>query len=237
MLEPGEDESVELRCHGAPNRWSASPFGVRTLADARQPYDQVGFFRCVFPLPWFADHAGSLPEVMLEICRKLKPVSGYGGIGIIAAPDLAAYQRHEHVVYELAQRFPGLEVDEPTCTTLSLRGWMGGKAGIKGVNWLTVVGDRWLPELGGVDAVQADLAVLDPRFFVHRFGGGVMIQAGDHPELGDAQRNLWPELYVKLAKYLKPIRIMKHRRLHDTGIEQSFDPERTNAWLRRFDDR
>ena len=74
------------------------------------------------------------------------------------------------------------------------------------------MGDRWLAKLGGADAVLAALAALDSRFVVYRFEGGVMIQAGPRPELGDGERDIWPELYVKLAKYLKPIRITQHRR-------------------------
>jgi hypothetical protein len=131
----------------------------------------------------------------------------------------------------MAQRFPGLEAEYPIGHSI----WL--EHGIKGVNWLTVVGDPWLDRLGGADAVEAGLASLDGRFIVHRFEGGVLIQAGPQPELGDAKHDRWPELYVKLAKYLKPIRITEHAPFHHAGPGSRFDLERSEAWLRRFDDR
>ena len=41
------------------------------------------------------------------------------------------------------------------------------------------------------------------------------------PELGDTQRDLWPELYVKLAKYLKPIRVTSTQRMPSCGTSPS----------------
>jgi hypothetical protein len=183
---------------------------------------------------WFSEHPGTLAEVLLALCRKLKPVSGYGGIGIAESPDNLISSRYEPIVYQMAQRFPGLEADYPISHGIWQR---KGSGGIKGVNWLTVVGDRWLPQLGGADALQTALAALDSRFLVHRFDGGVMIQAGPRPQLGDAARDVWPELYVKLAKLLRPIRITEHRPFHQAGAGPRFDLERSEAWLRRFDDR
>jgi hypothetical protein len=238
LLARGEDADFSLIYHGAKNDRGASPFSVKTFGVESRPLFELGYFRMSFPLLWFAGGSSSLPEALLEVCRKLKPASGYGGIGVVESPDRSISYEYGPIVYEWARRFPGLEVDYPVSHTNWLRnGREGGRDGIKGVNWLTVVGDRYLGELGGADKVASDLAALDRGFLVHRFGAGVLIQAGPRPQLGDAQRDIWPSLYVKLAKYLKPIRVTKHNPFQRGGPNSLFDKDRSEAWLRRFDDR
>ncbi|AGP35455.1 MULTISPECIES: type VI immunity family protein [Sorangium] len=89
----------------------------------------------------------------------------------------------------------------------------------------------------GGDMRGGEVGALNSRFVVRRFCRGILIQAGSRPQLGDAERNVWPELYVKLSKYLKPIRITKHRPFQYAGPGLRFDLERSQAWLRRFDER
>ncbi|WP_233561974.1 type VI immunity family protein [Sorangium cellulosum] len=237
LLGFGEDDSFSLIYHGAVHDRGASAFYASALGLPRRPFVELGFFRMAFPLLWFADSSESFPEVMLEMCRKLKPVSGYGGIGVVESPDTSISSRYGQVVYRWSQRFAGLEADYPTSHSIWLLEGRDGKEGIKGVNWLTVLADRWVEEMGGLDKLESDLNALDPRFSIRRFAGGIMIQAGPRPQLGDAERNVWPELYVKLSKYLKPIRITRHRPFQYGGIGPRFDLERSQAWLRRFDDR
>jgi hypothetical protein len=233
-----EDEDFTLKYHGAESKRGASAFSIRAFGAERRPYLKFGYLQVALPLLCFADGSGSLLEVLLDLCRTLKPVSGYGGIGIIEAADRWIAVKYEPIVYHWAQRLPGLEVDYPISHSLWLReGRDGNRDGIKGGNWLTAVSDRYLPELGGADKVEADLKALDSRFLVHRYEGGVVIQAGPRPQLGDAQRNLWPALYVKLAKYLKPVRVTHHNPFQHDGSGERFDKERSEAWLRRFDDR
>ncbi|MCC6555972.1 MAG: DUF3396 domain-containing protein [Polyangiaceae bacterium] len=235
----GEDEEFELLYHGGEDPRSASTFLVRTLGKERRPYLKFGWLRVAFPLLCFADGSGSLPDVMLDLCRMTKPVSGYGGIGLVAAAERGIELEHQHIVYAWAQRLPGLEVDFPGSHSNWLpEGREGKRDGIKGGNWLTALSDRYVGELGGADRVEADLKALDERFLVHRYDGGVLIQAGPRPELGDAQRDAWPVLYVKLAKYLKPLRVTRHGAFQSEYRRPAFDrDERSLAWLRRFDDR
>jgi hypothetical protein len=233
-----EDEDFTLKYHGAESKRGASAFSMRALGSERRPYLDFAFFRASFPLLCFADGSGSLLDVLLDLCRTLKPASGYGGIAVIEAADRFIAARYEPIVYHWAQRFPGLEADYP----ISHSNWLptgreGNRDGIKGGNWLTALSDHYLAELGGADKVEADLKALDSRFLIHRYDGGVVIQAGPRPQLGDAERNLWPALYVKLAKFLKPIRVTHHNAFQHDGPGLRFDKERSEAWLRRFDDR
>ena len=231
--ERHEDEDFALICHGGDQHPEANAFSIQAFGAERRQYSHLGNLRVSFPVLWFSEHPGSLTDVLLNMCRKLKPVSGYGGIGLIESPSTSVRHWHESTVYQLAQRLPGLEVDRPISHAI----WQRQGNGIKGVNWLTVVGDRLSAKLGGLDAMQAEVSTLDSRFLVQRFEGGVMIQAGAHPDLGDAAHNIWPELYVKLAKYLQPIRITQHRAFHQAAFSPTFDKESSEAWLRRFDDR
>jgi len=125
----------------------------------------------------------------------------------------------------MAMRFPGLDVLCPTSDALSCTD------GIKGVNWLTVVSDPLLARLDGVDAVEAQAG---GDFTFHRYQGGAVIQAGERPQMGDRERNRWPELYIRLNALLKPIRAAKTYPFHHYGPRR-FDAERSNEWLRRFD--
>jgi len=240
LLNLGEDESFSLMYHGARHERGAGCPSMKVLGMEQRPFGLLGYLQVALPLLWFWDHPGTFFDLVLEICRELEPLSGYAGIGVLQSPDRGISHRWEPVIYELAQRFPGLEVDFPVSHSNWLRqGREGDKSGIKGVNWLTVVADRYLDELGGGAKVEADVRALDSQFIVHRYDGGLMIQAGERPQLGDSEHDRWPELYVKLARLLKPIRITRHRPFGHAGPGPRFgnDAKEAEAWLRRFDER
>jgi len=235
--QTGEGTDLEVIYDGARYKKGASAFMLEAMAHPKRRVGELAYFRVAFPLTFFFDKEGSFHEFVLGVCRALKPSSGYGGIGVIESPYPEIGMYFEPFAYQMAQRFPGLEVDYPTSHTSPL------EHGIKGVNWLTILGDRWLAKLGGEGALRADLTALDSRFNVHTFDKGVMIQAGARPQLGDTERDIWPELYVKLAKKLKPIRVVKHGSLHfapplnELRGTPRFDDDSSQAWLRRFEDR
>ena len=232
-----EDSALEIMAYGAAYERGASAVHVTAYGPRALRPDKVGFLRLGCPLLPVDGVHFHLPGALLDLCKKLNPVSGYGVLGMIPSPDRGDAQDWEGVLFELSKRFPGLEMEFTVDHCISLRQGRDGGGGIKGAAWLTVIGDVYLAELGGADAVKADLAALDPRFVIRRYDGGVLIQAGDRPVLGDAERNAWPELYIKLAKYLKPIRITEHCPFGSGWHNWAFGPEQAKAWLRRYDDR
>lgn len=218
-----EEASWELHYHAGEHERAASALSVRLLCSDKFQ-SALGFLQMSFPLLWFADHPGSLPEVALEACQRLHPRSGYGGIGILESPDSTIRVDFEPTVYAMAQRFPGLEVDYPWIHVVEM------EEGIKGINWLTILGEPWLSKMGGSGALRSALA----KTFVGRsFEGGLLIQAGPRPLLGDAERGSIPEPYAKLAALLAPVQIKEHGPFHYARPER-FDRQRSEAWLRRF---
>jgi hypothetical protein len=156
----------------------------------------------------------------------LQPFHGYGGIGILTSEAPAIAQRHERPVYALAQRFPGLEVDEPIGHSIFT------KEGIKGGNWLTVLSDHWIGKLGGAQKMRQQLD--GQQFRIDEYLGGAMILAGSIPELGDRDWQIDTPNYRQLAHLLKPIRTTHHAAIHNTpGCLRWHEFE---AWLARFDD-
>ncbi|AKT37886.1 type VI immunity family protein [Chondromyces crocatus] len=232
-----EDDAFSIAASGASDPYGASAVHIGAFAPALVRRDELGFIRFGCPLVPSARSRFHLPDVLLELCKKLRPVSGYAGMGMFTSLDSASSQRWEGPLYELAQRFPGLEMEYSISHSIYLAEGRDGKGGIKGVNWLTAISDVWLDELGGAAAVAADLRDLDPRYILHRYDGGLLIQAGDRPALGDTERDAWPDLYVKLARYLKPIRITRHSAFGSGGRGWAFGPQEVRAWLARFDDR
>lgn len=211
--------------HSGESPSEAGEYTVSGLGSAKASQD-LGYFNVSFPLNCFANEEGGFRNYFIEVCKQLKPLTGYGGIGIIEPLDMLAAEPQLALVRALAERFPGLEVEGRTSHSICLAN------GIKGVNWLTVLGDRWIQEMGGLDFLRlwvTEACTLYP------YPGGVVIQAGSRPEIGDVQANRWPMHYVRLAKALKKIRVKDHYPFHFGG-ENRFDHEATMKWIHRFDD-
>ncbi len=88
--------------------------------------------------------------------------------------------------------------------------------------------------LGGLDYLRIRLG---EDFKLTPYEGGVMIQAGPRPQIGDADANRWPQHYITLAKVLKPIQIKDHYPFHfgDSRGPARMDHAASLAWLFRFD--
>jgi hypothetical protein len=186
---------------------------------------RLSFLQVILPINWLQTSLGPFPQVAWQFAQILRPFHGYGGLGFAAPSDIALRDAAQPEVYAMARRFPGIEVDRPVGHLFYLA------EGIKGVNWLTILGEHWIATMGGVERLRA---LLDVRFVFHSYGGGLIIQAGDAPETGDVNQRLWPRAYAILARVLRPIRIRRHGSFDNAG-EHRFTDETTMDWLSRFD--
>ena len=225
QLRLGEEWEFEYR--GGADSKSADPFSMKALGVADTGLDELSYFKVTLPMTFFAQNVGKFPNLILEFCRQIRPDQGYGGLGILDSPDRLIAEQYEPVVYQIAKRFPGLEVDYPTSHSI----WVQQENGIKGGNWLTILGDAWLQKMGSVQGLRGKLST---DFQITEYPGGALIKAGPRPQMGDIDKGVSPELYARLATVLKPIRIEKHRMFHHVG-QNRFDKVASEAWLARFD--
>ena len=214
--------------HGGETEEAASDFQVCAMGADGGWKEGTGYFQVYLPLTWFAERPGTFQDFVLSFAKRLRPLSGYGGIGVQEPLDYGARIPSMVTVRQLAERFPGLEIESPHIHTIHVG------AGIKGVNWLTILADRWVQQIGGFDYLHTRL---DDDFELIPYDGGVMIQAGPKPQLGDVTTNRWPQHYVALAKLLKPIQIKEHYSFHTGDVPGSgrIDSEASEAWIFRFD--
>lgn len=227
ILARNENESWQLSYQGGASQKEASHFRFEVLGTPAWERESVlSYLHFCLPITFFADREGGLPELLLDFAGRLNPVHGYAGLGLIESYDSNLRFQYEPAVYGMSQRFPGLEVDYPTAHSIY------GKTGIKSVNWLTVLANDLLASLGGTDRICEQLG---DEYLMHAYPGGAIIQAGPRPQLGDRNRDRWPDRYVKLAHLVEPIRLKDHRSFHEYGINR-FTLESTAEWLARFDD-
>lgn len=226
---PQHEDGVEwwLGYYGGDHKEGAASFQVAAFsADNVRP--GPGYFSIHLPLDYFGTHGGTLAEFLRPICERLKPISGYAGLGLLQPLDILAGGPGQALVRTLGERFPGFEIEARPVTCNHV-----GK-GIKGINWLTILSDRWIEEMGGLDYLRIRLD--EPTFPFHRYDGGVIIQAGAKPQIGDATKDLWPAPYITLTKVLKKIQIKEHYAFHVRMSKgQIMDRDATLAWLFRFD--
>jgi hypothetical protein len=220
-----DGESWSFDFHGGDTPKATSAFHIEGFGSELDDEGGLGFLHVSFPLLWFAEQEGTFPDYVLKLCKRVRPLSGYAGIGVLESPDGYAQDKYQPIVRQFAERFPGLEVESRAAHTNHLH------TGIKGVNWLTILGDRWLKAIGGLDYFRVRL---DPSFGFYPYEGGLIIQAGPKPQIGDVQANRWPQHYVTLAKVLKKIQVKNHYPFHFGGPGR-MNHQASLAWLFRFD--
>ncbi|MFJ5237734.1 type VI immunity family protein [Pseudomonas neuropathica] len=181
-------------------------------------------------LPWSIlkepDGATRYRDWIGYLADQVKAEHGYGGLSSILPFDFDSYMPME---FQLAQRYTGLEVD--SLVTNFKRELLDH---IKGINWYTVIGNRFTERLGGIDAISQSFSGRnDVEILKYQYG--LVIRSGELPDLGPIDEPL-PAVYVAVNRVFKPLRIPTPSQLHTySQHENCFEEESTIRWYTRFD--
>jgi len=99
---------------------------------------------------------------------------------------------------------------------------------------LTALDDGFVKELGGLDKIKVELGPACP---IHFYEGGIVIQAGPRPQLGDSNRGIVLEEYRRVARLVKPLRFEAiNPKFPLLSVNSPLDAQEESVkWLRRFD--
>jgi len=195
-----------------------------------------------------ADEGGKLRFKELLTCvldwaARLRPAHGSAGFTVILEPGLSAIRTGDFTyetlkqysvadilsaapyTYETLQQYPGLDIHMPFSFISKVRGVFNR---IKCVNWLTVLGDEILEELGGINSAQK---TLESECILHPYPGGIVIQAGQMPRLNSDA----PDQYGKVARFTRHVRFTGYKKALFRVFEPMNGCEEMEKWLKRFD--
>ena len=162
-----------------------------------------------------------------QISEILQPMHGFFGLGIQHSHE---YYDYQYLEYELAHQFLGLDISNDEDDE-HLR------EGFKCINWLTILSDQLITDkLGSLEALKERNSDNQIRFYP--YAGGVVVRAGEVPELGDVASNPYPKHYVNVNALLKPARAPELASLGFGSIngEIRFNNRTSKEWQCRFDD-
>ena len=213
--EPAKDVAAEYK------------LSVLTSSSVReQSFGELSHLRARLPWRTLIADVHQFTELVRFMSDTLAVKHGYAGLSLALPYD---FDRMLSFEYQLAQQFSGLMID-----TYGFSGKNHLKNEfIKGVDWLTIIGDDLGQKLGGRAAIRAQLS--QPAIQVEDYAAGLIVQAGDYPSLGAVEDGL-PAPYVAVNRVLKPLRIPNPDSLHHYMPDrESFDMERSAKWYARFD--
>jgi hypothetical protein len=184
----------------------------------------AGEFRLVDVKERMAADPTAWLDRVLWICDTLPAKSGVAGF---AAERAGLSAEEMSALYAAVMRHPGVDL---------YNYWnmaMAQPNVIKGVNWLTVLSHAAAEQLGSPAQLRD---TLDGSITIHQTRHAVVLQAGATPRIGDVNRGDLLDEYRNVYRTVRP--------LHEPMIEAAApfpmghddDDQRTEAWLRRFED-
>jgi Type VI immunity for VRR-NUC len=212
-MDRRRDQGIVVWDGGETSCWALNIEGV---FEPDEP-PQASFCQIIFP----DDVAPRLMvKAAIALANQLPFVSGHAGHTVFFRTwrKVEAFDQ----VYAWAKRYWGLEVEDLN-RTLPV-----ALDGIKGANWLTLVGNPLWERLALLNPRSGEEA--PPQVIVHEAAHGRVLVAGDQPILADRNRGEFPDTYAAVERMLQPIKIRSH-----PEFPGRFDEEAaTMAWLNRL---
>ncbi|WP_392552302.1 DUF3396 domain-containing protein [Orbus wheelerorum] len=193
--------------------------------ELHKPLSYVQFYLPISELASFG--LDKLVEFILQISEILQPMHGFFGLGILHAHE---YYDYQYLEYELAHQFLGLDISNDEMDEHF-------RDGFKCINWLTVLSDGLIRDkLGSLAELKQQNH--DEAITFYPYTGGVVIRAGEVPQLGDVSHNPYPQHYVNVNALLKAARSPEIGSLGFGSIngEVRFNNRSSKEWQSRFDD-
>lgn len=228
------DQGIDLGLFGpefsTPGNSGVTPFGGSVLAGGGlQGTADISLLEFSTSLAWDAEN-----DFRRQIARARQAASTLGAVFGLAGFGLQYDRIYGSTAgsYAYLARFPGLHcgLDDRFMSELSVRRSRADR--YFSINWLTLLGEDLLAALPPVQALQQTLGAERP---LSRFDGGIMLQAGALPQLGDVNQGLMLDDYRAVNAALKPLRFQDYV-VPVLDVPEPLDPlEVTFDWIRRFD--
>lgn len=178
------------------------------------PYNQLNLLQ-----PWL--------NFIKQLCQHIPMHCGNVGYYSLLPDQYHAYQEYQTPA---TYRFYGCDIEDRLNVKMNRP-----PLGIKGINWLTILGPTFIEQMGGVDKLSQEALALN--LGVERAGENLIIQAGPYPDICDKQILPMNPYYVAVNHLLKPIRKTTIGALHMDSMtgKAVLDTAASDEWLRRFD--
>lgn len=217
FMEPGNEAARKM---GRDN-WRAF------FQHGKNPHLPLTSLRITLPLNHPLAEPGAFVKWVLGfgLVRKAAFVTGECGYSLIVdegfgSPAVARW------VTSLCLRYPGLDWFDHSQGQWFLT-WKPEIDDIlplvKRVSWITFVHGKSVEFLGGLPRLREAFAD-SPEIRIHELEGGIAVQAGDRPQLGERARGELPATYRAVARALRPVRAERHQ-----------DEEWIEDWVNAFD--
>lgn len=210
-----------LRMNGAlhPEATSDKAFFFRAIESKKR-----GALRLVLPTSLIQSSPDTLRELTRALALNFNFDSGHAGYCFNWSDDITLGFYARSKLFHLGMRYPGIDIPSMATTLFIV------PDGIKGINWLTLVGTKHLERLGSLENL---CKMLGDQILVDNLVHGVMFQAGPAPETGDVNRHHVLPLYHRVGRVLSRIRATEHPPFIIRG--KLADDDATQEWLSRFD--
>ncbi|ACM37422.1 MULTISPECIES: type VI immunity family protein [Rhizobium/Agrobacterium group] len=229
------DEAMDTMVFGYPAKIivdEPAPISIAFTAIGPDPLMTLGRSNicAYFPASFIAEHGyGVLLDIAMRWSSAVDILHGSAGYSVLF--EHGSYSgSHALTVLPALKRFPGLDFSDPGKFIVYSEESDG--ISIKSINWLTVLGDKVATSLGDKTVLREKLGSSCP---VHDFDGGIVVQAGDEPQLGDNNRGIVLDDYRRVAKALKSVRFEDYELGMIVLPEPYNSVEETLSWVRRFD--
>ena len=216
-----------LRLRGGDDPHNAA-YGFTFLGG--QPYHRAPTLTSLVELRFPSEFLEQLGlEKFVDMVRRIGETlpfrSGY------ASPALSrGWENEKHVqeagrqLVPIALRHPAYDLPENESTAAFM-----GETQCRGARWLTLIGPQIVSTLGGREQL---LPRLSPGVTTVSAGEGLMIRAGERPELGDVNRDETVPLLRSVAAALEPVTYFDDWK--SLGTLFGDDHDRVRAWERRL---
>lgn len=217
-----------LTLEGGDKKDVLSDIGFYLCADEEEE-SRSGALRLILPVNYTINPQRYI-DMVVSLVRKLNFQSGHAGYAVNWFPTSDSADDALALFPVIARRYPGIDLSDLDITLYAISS--SDRPGIKCINWLTLLGADIAKSEVGLEESLKDLPDDCP---VHPLGqGGILIQAGGAPDIGDRNLNKQLESYHAVGKILAPLRLQNHPDFVGATLEIP-DEDLTGEWLSRFD--
>lgn len=186
-----------------------------------------------FPVTYMEKPPSFFPALFSKWAAMLPPYHGRAGFSYVVADGWFSYDEIQLTETQLLFSHPGLNY-----TPVGEEHYHGGglSDGPKCADWMIFLSEKFVNALGGQNRIQA---AMPPRTVIE-YPGGLLLQAGEYPQLGEARPGWTLPEYQHLAAVIEPVRAKNlHPYMYEPqekkfGVEAVCSRAMMESWCTRF---